>query len=421
MMLLAASLFGLLIWLPSAVALFSGMRRIESLEGVPPADDSGCPSLSVVVPACNEAATIEPALRSLLSLDYPGLELIVVDDRSTDGTGEIIQRLASRDPRVHALRVDSLPAGWLGKNHALHVGSQAASGDWILFTDADVVYQPDALRRVMARAGCTGSEHLVALPRLVVRGFWERLTVTYFMVLFNLRFRPWNVSDPGSAAYVGVGAFNLIHAASYRAFGGHAALPLEVADDVKLGKLMKANGARSGVVDGSERISVRWVVGLRGFVDGLTKNMFAGFEFRPGMSAAAIVVLLIGHVFPPFGLLAGGPGAVACALTLACMAWTAAVMAPLLERGAEGGEQSAGGSGQEAEDSAIFRSLPSALRSPPAALRSLPAAAWGLAFPLAALVVIVIVARSTWLTYRRGGVLWRGTLYPLEELRRGIV
>src|SRR5207245_2826583 len=147
---LAASLMSLAPWLWAAITLTAGLRRIESLEDVPPAADADCPALSVIVPACNEAATIEPALRSLLSLDYPELELIVLDDRSTDGTGEIVARTAAAEPRLRLLRVDALPPGWLGKNHALHVGSQAASGEWLLFTDADVLFQPDTLRRVMS-------------------------------------------------------------------------------------------------------------------------------------------------------------------------------------------------------------------------------------------------------------------------------
>jgi hypothetical protein len=415
-MLLAASAIALLVWLPSAVVLYRGMRQIGSLEAVPAAGDSDCPRLSIVVPACNEAATIEPALRSLLALDYPHLELIAVDDRSTDGTGSIIERLAAEDPRLCPLRVDALLPGWLGKNHALHVGSQTATGEWLLFTDADVLYQPDALRRAMAWADESGSDHVVALPRIRMEGFWERLMVLYFMVLFNGRFRPWKVSDPNSGAYMGVGAFNLVRADRYRAFGGHAALPLEVADDMKLGKLMKAHGARSGVVDGSGCLSVRWVVGLTGMVDGLTKNMFAGLEYRPGMAAAVIVVLLVGHVCPAIGLFAGGLTTTACALTLACMAVSAAVMAPR-EEGSETRDQGSDRNGQ------VGVGVGARPHSPTPARRAafLTPALWGLAFPLAGLVMTYIVARSTWLTYRRGGVLWRGTLYPLEELRRGTV
>ena len=396
---LAVSLFALLLWLSAATALCVGMRRIESLTDVPPAADADCPSLSVVVPACDEAAAMEPALRSLLALDYPHLELIVVDDRSTDGTAAIVERLAAAHPQLRLLRVSELPSRWLGKNHALQVGSQAASGDWLLFTDADVVFHPGALRRVMAWAARRRSEHVVALPRVVVHGFWERLFVPYFMAMFNLRYRPWKVADRGSPAYLGVGAFNLVRADRYRAIGCHAALPLEVADDMKLGKLLKAHGTRSGVVSAAGWISVRWVVGLRGIVEGLTKNSFAGLEFRLGTVVLSVILQLVGSVSPSFGLFAGGPAAVTSGLALACMGLAAAAVAP--PESADGGRQT------------VFS--PGRLTAP----RRLLSALWGLAFPLAALIFAYILIRSTWLTYRRGGVLWRGTLYPLEELRRG--
>jgi hypothetical protein len=336
------------------------------------------------VPACNEAATIEPALRSLLSLDYPSVEVIAVDDRSSDGTGAIIERLASQHSRLRLLRIGELPPGWLGKNHALHRGSQSACNEWLLFTDADVVFHPQTLRRVINWAARMGHDHVVALPKIEAHGFWEKLFVPYFMTIFNFRFRPWLTSDPTSPAYMGIGAFNLVRADRYHSFGGHAALRLEVTDDMKLGKLMKAHGARSGVVDGSGWVGVRWVIGLRGIIDGLTKNCFAGVDFRPGTATLSILALLAGQVCPAIALLAGGWPAILAGLTLAAMVWTAAANQPCARRRRVSG-------------------------------------LWGLGFPLAALIFCFILARSTLLAYRRRGIVWRGTYYALEELRRGIV
>ncbi len=403
---LLAALLALLFWLSALIRLAAGMRRIGSLAGVPPAPNSGCPSLSVVVPACNEGATIEPALRSLLALDYPFLEVVVVNDRSTDGTGETVVRLAGEDARLKPMSVEDLPSGWLGKNHALHVGSGAANGDWLLFTDADVVYEPDTMRRVMAWVERDRLDHAVALPRIVVNGFWERLFVLYFLSMFNYRFRPWAAGDPNSGAYMGVGAFNLVRTATYRRMGGHALLPLEIADDIKLGKLLKASGARTGVIDGSSGLAVRWVEGLRGVVLGLEKNTFAGMGFRLDTVLLSTVAILVAQVFPPLGLLAGGPTAILSALSLACMAAVAAVMAP-----------AAWAPDRPASTLAVKAS--SDVRR--AAAWQLPAAVWGLAFPLAALLFLFVMARSTWLAYQRGAVLWRGTPYPLDELRRGVV
>jgi cellulose synthase/poly-beta-1,6-N-acetylglucosamine synthase-like glycosyltransferase len=405
-----------LLWLIAAAVLGRGMLRLGSLDDVAPAADPDCPPLSIVVAARNEAATIEPAMRSLLSLDYPDLEVIAVNDRSTDGTGALLEQLAASNRRLRVIHVEALPPGWLGKNHALQRGSEAARGEWILFTDADVLFAPDALRRAVAwvaerpaaavpGARCqvpgrkgpvslpgtrhlapgTGSEatisHLVAMPRVLLEGFWERLFVSYFSVLFNMRYRPWRASDPRSRSYLGVGAFNLVRAGAYRAVGGHAALPLEVADDVKLGKWLKRHGQRTAVVAAGDRVRVRWVVGLRGVVDGLTKNTFAGLEFRWGAVATTALVLLLGHVGPALYLLDGAAARAAALGTLACMVGAAAAVR-------------------------------SGTRVP---------AAYGLAYPLAAAVMLYILLRSAILAEWRGAVEWRGPRYSLDELRKGVV
>ena len=153
--------------------------------------------------------------------------------------------------------------------------------------------------------------------RTLPQADWERLLVTYFTAMFNLRFRPWQAADPKSAAYMGIGAFNMVRAERYRAMGGHTALPLEVTDDMKLGKLMKAHGARLGVVSGSDWVAVRWVIGLHGFVDGLAKNCFAGFNFRLDTVGQSLLAILLTQVLPPLGLLAGGRTALVAALTFA--------------------------------------------------------------------------------------------------------
>src|SRR4051794_32863197 len=227
-LLIALALLAFLLWVPSTLEMAAAYRFVPVLERWPALAAEACPALSIVVPALNEAETVEPALRSLLALDYPRLEIIAVNDRSTDATGEILDRLAAEDARLRVVHVTDLPEGWLGKNHALHVGSAAASGEWLLFADADVVYAPDALRRAMALALARGSDHLVALPRILVEGFWEKTFVGFFMVMFSFRFRTWQAAWRRGYGYVGVGAFNMVRAAVYRALGGHAALRMEV-------------------------------------------------------------------------------------------------------------------------------------------------------------------------------------------------
>lgn len=375
----------LLVWSVGVGLLARGRRSYRRLTEIPftPSDLSILPRLSVLVPACNEGATVERAMRSLLALDYPDLEIIAVDDRSTDETGAILDNLARQDARLHVKHVTHLPQGWLGKNHAMQAAAAEASGEWLLFTDADVIFQPHTLRLAVAYACRSRVDHLVVMPRCETHGFWERLFVSYFGLMFSFRVRPWEVADPKKPAYVGLGAFNLVRTCCYRQFGGHSALPMDVADDTKLGKVIKQHGFRTELLEGGDLLSVRWVIGLRGVVDGLTKNAFAGFDFSLVRETCAIVTLAYTALYPLAALLAPGPIFVRLIglSSFAVMTYGARLLRPITD-----------------------------------------AEAWyGLAYPLASLVLIFIMLRSTWYAYRQNGIIWRGTLYPLDELRKGVV
>ena len=200
---------------------------------------------------------------------------VEVDDRSVDRTGEIFDEFARGDERLEVVHVDSLPEGWLGKNHANHLGASRATSRWLLFTDGDVHFQPASIRLAMARILATKSDHLTAFPRLLKGGLWEGLVIAAFSMFFFFRYQPWLVRTRFKGAYVGVGAFNLISREAYESIGTHRRLAMDVTDDVKLGKLVKEHEFRQDVVNGDELCSVRWQVGLKGFVHGLTKNAFA--------------------------------------------------------------------------------------------------------------------------------------------------
>lgn len=375
---LVASVF----WLGSLPALIAGFRRVPCLADVEPLTDAECPRLSIIVPACNEAETVEPAMRSLLRVDYPGLEIIAVEDRSTDATGEILNRLASEDQRLRVLHLRELPAGWLGKNNALHQGAAIARGEWLLFTDADVVYAPDSLRRAVALAQGGDWDHLVAYPQMVAEGFWERAFISFFMVIFNIRFRTWDAARKNSKGYVGVGAFNMVRASVYRQLGGHVRLKMDVADDVHLGKLIKLSGYRQCLAEARERIRVRWAFGLRGVIHVLTKNAFAGHDYSWLLIARSVVGLGLVAVWPWLGVFIGPwPTRLLCGAVLAAMIGLQAFFA---RRGGA-------------------------------------ATVYALAWPLAALLFLYISIRSGVLTERQQGVYWRGTFYPLAELRRGLL
>ncbi|MGZ4823654.1 MAG: glycosyltransferase, partial [Terriglobales bacterium] len=205
---------------------------------------AGNPKVSIIVPARNEAAHVEAALRSVLALDYPNYEVFAINDRSTDSTSEIITRLAaahSGAPPLHVLHVTDLPPGWLGKPHAMWLAAQQATGDYLLFTDADVSFRPDCLRRAITYAEQQHADHLVLFPSYILHSAGEKIMLGGFQLLFIFGHRPWKVDDPDSADFIGLGPFNLIRRAAYQTVGTFSALRLEVIEDMKLGKLVKAH------------------------------------------------------------------------------------------------------------------------------------------------------------------------------------
>ena len=374
--------FALMGWLLPALEYRFTAWKPRKLEDISEDGDQPLPRLTVIVAALDEEKTVEQAMRTLMLLDYPQLELIAVDDRSTDSTGMILEKLACEDDRLRVIHICHLPSGWLGKNHALHVASQKASGEFILFTDADVHFGHSALQRAMRYVTANNLDHLTLFPEILLAGFWERLTVGFFGALFSLHTRPWKVADPRSGAHCGVGAFNMVRTNIYRRMGGHASLPMDVADDVKLGKLMKRAGGRSECLISKKLVRVRWVVGLNGLVHGLTKNMFAGFGFHTPLALCGAVAVFFMAIWPAIGIWHGPLGArLLCAAALVMMMGVADVVAP------------------DANCTAIY----------------------GLCYPLAGMIFMYIIFRSMFFTFIQGGIIWRGTLYPLKELRKGVV
>lgn len=368
----------LLLLLRQLAALHFGLRRLQQLADVgTPADDE-LPSLAVIVSALDEVATIEPALRSLLALDYPRLEVIAIDDRSTDGTGIVLDRLAREDRRLRVLHVRELPSGWLGKVHALHLGARAADADWLLFTDADVHFAPDALRRAVGHCRQERLDHLAVLPELHVRQSLLAALLLLAQALFYATLPPWKLAT-SPRVYVGLGAFNLVRADTYRRAGGHDALRLEVLDDLVLGRRLKAfGGARQGLLLGRGAVSLEWYADARAFMHGLEKNSFAAARYSVAQALAGSLGLFLVGVWPVVGVLATrGP--------TWWLALAGVVTGLLLQV--------------------------EVLRTTDWPKRAL----WW--WPVTPLLMLGVLWRAVLLTLRRGGVLWRGTLYPLPALR----
>lgn len=368
----------LLAWLATSIEIVRGNRRIAFLRDVEPLAPPAAPSVSVVIAARDEARNIEAALQSVLRQEYPALQVVVVDDRSSDGTGEILRRMRREHRRLEVVRVDALPAGWLGKCHALQRGAEAAGGELLLFTDADVVMRPTTVARAAAYLQRERLDHVAIAPELQMPGPLLDLFGGAFAVFFAQYSQPWKARDPKSPRHIGIGAFNLVRAAAYRAAGGHAPIAMRPDDDMKLGKLLKKNGFRQDVLFGRGMISVEWYATLREVVRGLEKNSFAGLEYSLAAVLGATLALLLLNVWPWAALLLTGGAAW----------WLNAASAFLMF--------------------SLFAGATRASGAHPLL---------GLGYPLATLLFLYIVLRATWLTLRNDGIDWRGTHYPLAALR----
>lgn len=374
-----------------------GVRKLPRLAAERPREGGGAPLVSIVVAARDEERGVEEAMGSLLAQHYPALEIVAVDDRSTDRTGAILDRLATANPApgaggggsgaagrptLRVIHVRELPPGWLGKNHALSVGAAAARGQWLLFTDADVVMHAETVARTVRFVERSGCDHLALFPDMRMLGILLQAFVVSFLVWFTGWIRPWRVRDPRSRWFIGVGAFNLVRASAYARAGGHASIRLRPDDDLKLGKILKRSGARQEAGLGHGLIEVEWYRSIGETIRGLEKNSFAAVEYHaPLMLGAAFGYLLVG-LGPLAALLFGsGPlrlfGALAAAFQLLLQARMA--------------------------------------REARVTVRTAPL------YPLTAVLFAWIIVRTLALNLSRGGIVWRGTFYSLEELRRNKV
>ena len=369
------------VWLWQLANVIFGMPRVMDVSRSALEESKQVPSLTVIVPARNEGEHIRACLTSLLSLEYPDVEVIAVNDRSVDATSTIMEELAS-DPsfigRLHVIHVTELPSGWLGKTHAMWKAASQAKGDWLLFTDGDVQFRPDALRRVVTYAEKDSADHVVLYPTMIMKTPGERMMLSYFLNNIAFIHRPWKVSDPKARDFVGAGAFNLIRRSAYEAIGTYESMRLAIVDDLALGKAIKDHGFAQRAVRGPGLASLHWANGAMGVVNNLTKNFFALMRYQwPLTMGAAIGAAFLG-LGPVFGLIFA-PG-------LAKSGFAVALLANLL----------------------VYLRMEYFTRVSPL---------YFFTHPVACVLVIYTMLRSTFVTLWDGGVTWRGTKYSLEELR----
>jgi len=370
------------LWIIAGIRLATGLARLSDLARAVPLPDSELPRLTIIATARNEQLRIEAAARSFLAQDYPRCEVLIVDDRSTDATGSILDRLAREASSLRVIHVKELPSGWVGKSHALARAARSTESEWILFTDADVEFAPDAARRAVSVALRNEADHLAVAPDLVLESLGEAVFVAYFVLVFDLSEQPWAAQDPHSSRSIGIGAFNLVRRAAYERAGGHEAIRFELIDDLALGRLLKRSGARQRFAHHGDKIRVAWHAGARGLIRGVEKNAFAALGFSTPFALVAVLGQLALSLAPVVGLFVPGTAArVSCAA-----AWLGVAIA--------------------------YGAVARGVRIRP----------WhALLMPVGALLFSFAILESMRRTLSRGGVDWRGTFYPLADLRRGRV
>lgn len=368
----------LVIWILATIDALIGFRKLESLEKAEGAGRG--PLLSVIVAARNEEEHILQSVRTQLNQTYNNTEWILVNDRSDDGTGKVMESLERLDSRIKVIHIDSLPEGWLGKNHALYKGYQSATGNLILFTDADVMYHPEAFSKAVGYFVKHGLDHLTAAPNLSAKPFWLKAFVAFFLFGFSYYKRPWLANNPRSKTGVGIGAFNMVTRSAYVKVGTHEYIKMRPDDDLQLGMLVKRMSLKQRIVTAMTLIEVEWYQSLSDALAGLEKNTFAGLHYRISMVLFSVFGVFVSQVVPFFTLFSKNQAvAILSAVNLVFLAFLYVMVTKKMTQFSPW----------------LFFVL-----------------------PFTALLFIFSILRASYLTFKRGGIIWRGTKYTLAELRK---
>lgn len=375
------------------IALLWVLRTYDAVHLLPTVPDltvldwdampEGMPTLTVVVPARDEAEKIAATLDALLQTDYPAMRILVVDDRSTDSTAAIVDayvaEYANKVPgKLEALHITELPEGWLGKTFALMVATDNSASDYLLFTDADVLFSPSILRRSLVYAQDVNADHLVVVPTMQVRSRGEGILLGFLQIFGLWASRPWKVEDPKAKRdVVGVGAFNLVRRDALNEIGGWLPQRLAVLEDITLGRRMRAAGMRQRIAFAPGLVLVHWAKGAGGLLKGMTKNLYSAFNFQPLLLFVVCCWIVVFCLLPLAGLV-WLPTVLPAIIILCCIGATYRVM------------------GAVSQIDARY--------------------AW--LYPLGALALMYALFRSMLVVSVRRGVVWRGTHYPLRDLRR---
>jgi len=344
------------------------------------------PLVSVIIPARDEEDSIVQTLKSLIDQKYETIEIIIVNDRSTDNTAKYIEnfideiKTSGSNKDVQVLHIDELPTGWLGKNYALYKGYAKSIGNYLLFTDADIQFSKETIHSAMVYFQSNQLDHLTLMPYLKSRQFWLRGFIHLFIFSLYLSKWPWKSNnDKQNSQGIGIGAFNLISREAYEKIGTHKKIALRPDDDLQLGMLVKHNGQKQRLLLGKKYIEVEWYQSFSAMLKGLEKNIFAGLHYSTFMLIGVIFGLMVFYLSPFLGVwLLDGWHAVVCGVSMIIILLLYLIYIRKLFRD----------TGYDV-----------------------------LLFPIFVLLLIYVFLRSCLITIFKGGIRWRGTFYSLKELR----
>ncbi|MCA0982836.1 glycosyltransferase [Halobacillus yeomjeoni] len=365
-------------WTVILVDFLIGLKKIPSIDNVEAVEMDEF--VSVIIPAKDEQESIRQTIMSLLNQRKVNLEVIAVNDRSEDQTGAIMKDLAEVYPNVKMMNIEHLPSGWLGKNHALSRGVSAAAGTHLLFTDADIKFESQALAKALTYMKEKELDHLTAAPDLRGNSFLLRGLISFFLFGFNYLKRPWTANLKNNKGGMGVGAFQLLTQDCYQSIGGHEAIKMRPDDDLALGMRIKRKGYRQNLVTALNSLSVEWYPNTKAALRGFEKNAFAGLNYSIPLALTALAGVFVSHLFP-FLFLFSPVGAVQIisGLNVVLLFYLYAL---------------------------------STKRLTTYPLRLV------FALPIFALLFVYMLARALVLTWIRGGIEWRGSRYTLKELKQ---
>jgi glycosyltransferase involved in cell wall biosynthesis len=333
----------------------------------------------IIIAVRNEEYALREALTSVCHLNYSNYKVLVVNDRSTDNSGMILLELEAKYDMLRVINVDTLPPGWLGKNHALYIGSRCSDEEYMLFTDADVLYHRDVLNKAMNYCLKNDLDHLTILPGIISPSSMLNPIVLTFIIMLTALQRPWAAKIKTSKASMGVGAFNLVKRQAYDRAGTHKAIAMRPDDDLKLAKYIKASGGASDVLYGQGELQVEWYASVKEFINGLMKNIFSGFDYNFFKAIGGALGALLFFVLPlPVILIFGNYPE---RILVICMFLFQVI---------------------------LYWKMPGSNGK------------WWYAFMsiYAGVIIVYVIIKSAVITLYNGGIYWRDTFYSLVELRK---